>query len=370
MPNLQGKVALVTGATRGIGKGIAIGLGEAGATVYVTGRSVNSSSPISPNSEPSPNPQTSTSVSSLPGSLGETQAAVEAAGGICIPVTVDHGDDRQVQSLFERIGDENQGQLDLLVNNVYGGVRALRQAYGQPFWQGDASVADAVNLWDQVNNVGLRSHYVASILGARLMTPRKQGLICTISSWGSLYYLFGAAYGAGKAACDRLAADMATDLKPHQVASVSLWPGIVGTENIQAFVVETGAETGLATGTVETQVQTFSPTSQANQNQNRQASAIQQQFNWETPVLTGRAIAALAQEDKILDQTGRVLIVAELAQRYGLVDQEGNRPASLRSLRFIVPYLLPALRSYPNLVPDLKIPWPLLLLGALRSPKI
>jgi NAD(P)-dependent dehydrogenase (short-subunit alcohol dehydrogenase family) len=197
---LKGKVALVTGASRGIGKGIAIGLGEAGALVYITGRSVNQSN----------------SMDSISGSLLETKVAVEKAGGICIAVPVDHSDDEQIKSLFEKIDREQNGQLDLLVNNAYGGVRSLIDAKGKPFWEADLS------LWDTCNQVGLRSHYVASHFAAKMMTLRKQGLIVTISSWGGLAPIFGVAYGTGKSACDRLAAEMAVELKPFNVASISL----------------------------------------------------------------------------------------------------------------------------------------------------
>lgn len=161
MKQLEGKVTLVTGATRGIGKGIAIGLGEAGATVYVTGRSLNHSD----------------SSNEVSGSLAETQSAVEEVGGVCIPVQVDHSDSEQVRLLFERIQDEQNGRLDLLVNNAYSGVQALRDAYGKPFWDCEPS------LWDACNNVGLGSHYVASVFAAGMMTKRRSGLICTISSW-------------------------------------------------------------------------------------------------------------------------------------------------------------------------------------------
>ncbi|GAB4529797.1 MAG: SDR family NAD(P)-dependent oxidoreductase [Pleurocapsa sp.] len=321
MKHLQGKVALVTGATRGIGKGIAIGLGEAGATIYITGRSLDKSN-----------------VDSVSGSLRETEQAVEEAGGKCIPVPVDHSDDEQVKSLFERIREEQQGQLDLLVNNVFAGVQALGDAHGQPFWQNDPT------LWDKVNNVGLRSHYITSVLAARMMSDRDAGLICTISSWGGLYYIFGAAYGAGKAACDRLAADMAVELKPNNIASISLWPGIVGTEHITNFAAQMSEE----------------------ERNNNFADG----YNWETPLLTGRAIAALAADPKIMKHTGKVHIVAEVAEKYNLVDRDGHRPVSLRSLRFILPFALPALKRFAPLIPNFKIPWLFLLWLALKSPKI
>ncbi|WP_152590693.1 SDR family NAD(P)-dependent oxidoreductase [Nostoc sphaeroides] len=325
MKHLEGKVALVTGATRGIGRGIAIGLGEAGATVYVTGRSLNNSSS-----------------DGVFGSLSETQLAIEEAGGVGIPVQVDHSDDEQVRLLFERIQDEQHGQLDLLVNNAYSGVQALKDAYSQPFWDCEPS------LWDASNNVGLRSHYVASVFAARMMTKRNSGLICTISSWGSMFYLFKTAYGVGKAACDRLAADMAVELKPHNVASVSIWPGIVGTELFSSFASEVNQ-----TNTTE-----------------KNYSFLSDRYNWETPLFTGRAIAALAGEPNLMRHTGRVQIVAELANKYGIVDENGDRPASLRSSRFLLPAALPVLKKYSSLIPDIKVPWSLLLLVALGSPKI
>ena len=328
MKNLEGKVTLVTGATRGIGKGIAIGLGEAGATVYITGRSLESSD----------------SDDDISGSLHDTQTAVESVGGICIPVQVDHSDDEQVRLLFERIKDEQNGQLDLLVNNAYSGVRALRDAQGKPFWDCEP------NFWDASNNVGLRSHYVASVFAARMMTKNFSGLICTISSWGGMSYIFGAAYGAGKAACDRLAADMAVELKSYNIASVSIWPGIVGTEHISSMADEI----------------------QAKNLTDPQSSIFGERYNWETPLLTGRVIAMLASEsnENIMRRTGRVQIVAELAKQYGVVDRDGNLPASLRSLRFVLPFALPAMRNYSSLIPDLKLPWSLILLSRLSSPQI
>lgn len=325
--NLQGKIALVTGATRGLGKGIAIGLGEAGATVYITGRTLN---------------PTEVADENIGGTLQETTLEVEKAGGVCIPVQVDHSDDQQVRLLFERINTEQNGQLDLLVNNVFSGVQAIANAYGKPFWKHEPS------LWDAINNVGLRSHYIASVFAARLMSQRQQGLICTISSWGGMSYIFGAAYGVGKAARDRLAADMAVELKSNNIASLSIWPGIVGTEQMSSFVEEMNTPEGLEP----------------------QNTMIRDRYNWETPLLTGRVIAALAAEPNIMGLTGKVQIVAELAQRYKIVDQDGNLPVSLRSLRFILPSAISILKKSPWLIPDLKIPWFILKLAMLKSPNI
>ncbi|MDJ0728624.1 MAG: SDR family NAD(P)-dependent oxidoreductase [Crocosphaera sp.] len=325
MTNLKGKVALVTGATRGIGKGIAIGLGEAGATVYITGRTLNNESS-----------------DNLSGTLLETQTAVNEAGGNCIAVQVDHSEDEQVRLLFERIKNEQNGQLDILVNNVFSGVKAIRNAYGQPFWKHDP------NLWDAINNVGLRSHYVASIFAARLMSQRQQGLICTISSWGGLSYIFGAAYGVGKAACDRLAADMAVELKANNITSLSLWPGIVGTEQMFEFSQQMNSQ----------------------DNNKPETATFDDYYNWETPLLTGRVIAALAAENNTMKLTGKVQIIAELAQRYNIVDEKGKCPVSLRSLRFILPFAIPALKQYASFIPDIKIPWFILQTTMLQSPKI
>ena len=317
MSNLEGKVVLVTGATRGVGKGIAVGLGESGATVYITGRTL----------EPSANKS---------GSLNETQAEIEQAGGKCIPVRIDHSNDEEVRSLFEQIENE-QGRLDLLVNNVFAGVQAIRDAYGKPFWQAEP------DLWDAINNVGLRSHYVASIYAAKIMSKHDRGIICTISSWGGLSYIFGAAYGAGKSACDRLSSDMAVELKPDNIASISIWPGIVGTEQIVDFAAQT--DTDSVEGTWA------------------------DGYNWETPLLTGRAIAALASDPNVMKYTGKMQIVAELAQKYNLTDKDGSRPVSLRSLRFVLPFAYSPFRKYAQFIPDLKLPWFILLWGMLRSPK-
>lgn len=317
-------VVLVTGATRGIGKGIAIAFGEQGATVYITGRTLT----------PQADPQ------AMGGSLRETQAAVEQAGGRCIAVAVDHQQDDQVRALFDRIAADQQGQLDVLVNNVYAGVPALRKFAGQPFWEADA------DLWDACNQVGLRSHYLASRLAAQMMVPRRQGMICTLSSWGGLSYIFGVAYGAGKAACDRLAADMAVELKDHNVLSVSVWPGIVGTEHITQMVQE------------------------AQNHPDLPLARMGSQFNWETPLFVGRTLAALAADPHRHRYQGKLCIIAELAQRYRILDEHGRRPVSLRSLQFLLPSALPRLQRYQSWILDLKLPWWILLNLVLQSPRL
>jgi NAD(P)-dependent dehydrogenase (short-subunit alcohol dehydrogenase family) len=301
-------------------------LGEAGALVYITGRSVNADD----------------SKDSILGSLLDTKSAVEKADGICIAVPVDHGDDQQIKSLIEQIDREQNGQLDLLMNNAYGGVRSLISSKGKPFWEAD------INLWDACNQVGLRSHYIASHFAAKMMTHRKQDLIMTISSWGGLAPLFGVAYGTGKSACDRLAADMAVELKPFNVASISLWPGIVGTEQFHQLADENleGNDSNLG------------------------VAAIVDKFNWETPLFVGRVIAALCNDPDLMRRNGKVQIGAELAARYGIVDEYDHRPVSLRSLRFLLVQAFSTLKSRAKFIPDLRVPWWILLLTVLKSPKV
>ena len=143
-----------------------------------------------------------------------------------------------------------------------------------------------------------------------------------------------------------MSADMTLDLKPYNVASISLWSGIVGTEHMTQLVEEMSDE-------------------------NRQRSAIAERYNWETPFLTGRVIAALAADSQVMRRTGRVQSVAELAKHYGLVDESEECPASLRSLKFVLPNSIPALREERSwLVPDIRVPWWMLLLSALKSPNI
>ena len=196
---LTGKITLVTGASRGIGKGIAKQLGAAGATVYITGRSQST--------------------------LDDCCMEINKAGGIAKPVVVDHSNDAEVEELFNRIAKENDGKLDLLVNNAYAGVTTIQESRGKKFYD-----TPAAGVWDTINGVGLRNHYLCTVFASRIMTKRQSGLIINISSPGGLKYLFNVAYGIGKVACDRMANDCAVELKDKNVTMISLWPGPVLTE--------------------------------------------------------------------------------------------------------------------------------------------
>src|SRR5437899_4709050 len=195
-------VAVVTGASRGAGKGIALALGAAGATVYITGRTEREGS------------------AALAGTIHATASEIDALGGKGIAVACDHRDDEQVHMLFERVRQE-AGRLDILVNNATFLHDELILPGG--FWE---KPLDLVNILD----VGLRSAYVASWFAAPLMVARRQGLIVFTSSFGASCYMHGPGYGAQKVGVDKFAKDMAVDLRPHNVAALSIWMGPLRTE--------------------------------------------------------------------------------------------------------------------------------------------
>jgi len=272
---------LVTGATRGIGKGIALQLGEAGATVYITGRTLKPRE------------------GSVGGSLEETAEEITKRGGKCIPVVCNHGDMHDVEKLFERIKDEQDGRLDVLVNNAYSAVQVLLDTAGQPFWETSPAV------WDDVNNVGLRNHYFCTVYASRMMVPRKQGLIVNVSSPGGLLMFFNVAYGVGKEACDRMAQDTAAELKAHNVAVVSLWPGQVKTEVFRDNLPEM---------TTKEECPDF-----VKQMAGSYDAA-------ETIEFAGKCIAHLATDAEIMAKTGKVITTADLAEAHGITDIDGTAP--------------------------------------------
>ncbi len=269
MSTLAGKVAVVTGASRGVGKGCALELGAAGATVYVTGRSVSESD------------------HPLPGTVGATAHEIEAAGGTAVAVAVDHRDDDAVAALFDRI-DAEHGRLDVLVNNAF--LIPDELTSGRPFW--DVPISN----WDDMVGVGTRSAYVASVHAARRMVPAGSGLIANVSSSGAQEYAWHVAYGVGKCALDRLTADTALELRPHGVTVVSLWPGFVRTERI-----DVGAERGRLPASLDLDAA-------------------------ESPRFTGRGVVALAEDPQRAAFTGRAVAVRDLAEHYGFRDVDDALP--------------------------------------------
>jgi dehydrogenase/reductase SDR family member 1 len=264
---LAGRVAIVTGASRGIGKGCALELGAAGATVYLTGRTVQEGA------------------APLPGSLATTVAEIEAVGGRAVAVACDHRDDEAVAALFSRVAAE-QGRLDVLVNNAFLIPKELTS--GRPFWE------TPLSNWDDMIDVGTRSAYVASHFAAPLLVAQKGGLIVNVSSSGAAEYAWHVAYGVGKAALDRLTADTGRELRPFGVAVVSLWPGLVLTER----------------------------TSRA-----REALPSLDFSGAESQRFTGRAVVALAADPEVLSRSGRAFSSRELAEAYGFRDLGGGLPA-------------------------------------------
>lgn len=242
--------------------------------------------------------------------LKHTAAEVKERGGDCIPVVCDSSKEDEIATLFERIKQEQNGRLDILVNNAYAGVQAIFDNMGKKFWETDPSI------WDEINNVGLRGHYFCSVHAARLMVAQGKGLIVVISSMGGLRYIFNVPYGVGKAACDRLAADTAVELKSRGVVSVSLWPGAVQTELVSKLVVEKDV------GVDPKFKDVFA--------------------NGETTELSGKCIVELAKDKHLMSLTGKVLMTCDLARRYGLQDVDGRSVADYTSLKFMlaqVPYL-------------------------------
>lgn len=272
--SMERKVAVVTGASRGAGRGLAVGLGEAGYRVYVTGRTLREGE------------------APLPGTIGATAEAVTAAGGEGIAVQVDHGDDAAVADLFARVARDSR-RLDILVNNVATIQDELVKP--GPFWEKPLALADILL-------VGLRCHYVAAWHAAPTMVRAGRGLIAFTSSFGSVCYMHGPAYGAQKAGVDKFAADMGVDLRGTGVTAVSLWMGPMLTERSRRTLAE-----------------------HPEQYEGFMAQA-------ETPEFNGRIIRAIYEDAARDELNGRTLITAEVAERYGITEAGGRKPPSYRAM--------------------------------------
>jgi NAD(P)-dependent dehydrogenase (short-subunit alcohol dehydrogenase family) len=278
-------IAVVTGASRGAGKGIAIALGKTGAIVYVTGRSSESNSEAGD-------------------TVAETALAVTLAGGKGIAVIVDHADDKAVAALFEQVKKE-YGRLDILVNNAASVHADITRKL--PFWETSLNVLDLLN-------VGLRSHYLSSYYAAPLLIANGKGLIVNTGQYAAVSYYHGPVYGAQKAGADKMAADMGKELRQYNVAAISVWMGFLDTERARAYI--------------STLPNDKKPTTKR-----------------ESPEFTGSVIAALYQSGNMMNVSGQALIGAELGKELGVRDLDGSQPVSYRDTLGAPPELHESLKS-------------------------
>ncbi len=252
------RIALVTGASRGVGRGVAIGLAEAGFTVYATGRGVH---------------------------------AADLPGGV-IRIPCDHLRDQETAAAFARAAAEAD-RLDVLVNAAWGGYERMVEdgcfTWQLPFWEQPA------HRWTGMLDAGVRAAWVASSHAACMMVKSRSGLIVNIGYWAARKYIANVIYGVAKAATDKMTADMAHELRPHGVAVVSLYPGLVRTEAVMAAAKEGWLDLS----------------------------------NSESPEFIGRVIVALAHDPNLLERTGKIAIAAEVARELGVMDVDGCQPAPL-----------------------------------------
>jgi NAD(P)-dependent dehydrogenase (short-subunit alcohol dehydrogenase family) len=284
MAQLKDVVALVTGASRGAGRGIALELGAAGATVYVSGRSVDGG-PTTDN---------------VPGTIDDTAREVTNRGGRGIPVRCDHAVDTQVESLFRKIGDDHK-RLDVLVNNVWGGYEnsECRPLSLVPFWE------QSFHQWESMFTSGVRAHLMASRLAAPLMLPQRRGLmVSTTANLEALPYLRNLFYDLAKNTIARMTWAIAQELREHNIAAVAVAPGFMRTERVVEAFKRAGA-LGALDGPGGPK---------------------------ETTAYLGRAIVALASDPQAIERSGQLVEVGTLACEYGFTDVDGTQPPPFRIL--------------------------------------
>lgn len=274
MNRLNGKVALVTGATRGIGKGIVVALAKAGAIVFFTGRTVKENE----------------GAVNLKGSLKETERLVRENGGIAIGLKCDHTNDKEVEEVINAI-DQKHNKIDILVNNIWGGYEHFND--GTEFWNEKEFWTLPISRWDSMFNAGVRAHYVTTSFTVPIMLKQKSGLIINISYWASKRDDKGVAYCTSKSATDKLTSTMAFELEKYNIAVVSLYPGLVRTEAVL------------------------------------NASEYLDLSNSESPEFIGIAIKELVLDNNVMKKSGKVCIASDLAKEYGFKDIDGKQPETL-----------------------------------------
>jgi NAD(P)-dependent dehydrogenase (short-subunit alcohol dehydrogenase family) len=272
-------VAVVAGASRGGGRGIAVELGAAGATVYVTGRTRRQGPPPTDGAA---------------GTIEDTADEVTAAGGKGIAVALDLTSEREVAALFERVARE-QGRLDVLANAVWGGNEAIgANTWSLPFWD------EPPEAWQRTMGAGAHAAWLSSRHAARPMIATRRGLIVHVTDGvaadGTRPVLGPLSWDAAHACIDRMTLAMSRDLRPHNVAVLALMPGFMRTERVLMHMRTEEA---------------------------KQAMGFDRS---ETPAYLGRAVAALAADPHVISRTGTVTFVADLARAYGFTDTDGRQP--------------------------------------------
>ena len=278
MKPLQGKVAVVAGATRGAGRGIAMMLGEAGATVYVTGRSTNGNLSSMGRTE----------------TIEETAELVTKQGGRGIAVRVDHTVEADIKALFNRVQEEQNGKLDILVNDVWGGDPLTE--WEKSFWEHD------LHNGLLMQQRAVHSHMMTSYYGVPLMVKKKKGLVIEITDGVDYQYRGNLYYSLAKISTIHLAEAMAKDLEEHHITAVAVSPGFLRSEAM---------------------LDLFGVTEENWQEGTKKDPHF---IASETPFFIGRAIAALASDSNVHNKTGKALSSWGLAREYGFKDIDGRQP--------------------------------------------
>jgi len=274
MDLLKGKIALVTGASRGIGKGTAIALAKEGATVYITGRTDKEETGSAP----------------LSGSLYATEEEIRRNNGKCVSIRCDHTNDVDTVKVFQRI-TADCNRLDILVNCVWGGYEHFSD--GTEFWKEQGFWDMPFLRWDKMFDAGIRAHFVASSLACKLMIPQQSGLIVNLSFWAADRNDRGTVYSAAKAATNKMTECMAYELRDKNISVITLYPGLVRTESVM---------------------------------RNKDFFDLS---NSESTEFTGRVLCGLLNDSGMIQKSGKRITSAELAIEYKISDIDGNQPVPL-----------------------------------------